>query len=179
MKEPGTVDRESIATGGEADGGGGWPPPPSLPRKRISVTPTPPGLRPPPPPKGRGQCVAILMESRILQSESGHHPFSRISPCSGPRGIAIGGGADGEGGCSPLPCLYRTKLLLKPHPRGAGAVRGDTWLKAVHDSSPASPHAVDRGSIAIGGGGPRGGGPSRYNERQPSVNRPGCPGCPG
>ena len=62
-------------------------------------------------------------------------------------GIAPGGGADGEGGASPLPCLHLTSLLLKlamlafphptrasrssPAPKGAGAVRGDIPTKAV------------------------------------------------
>jgi len=42
---------------------------------------------------------------------------------------------------------------LLPRPQeGAGSVRGDTWWEAVSGSSPGSPHAVDRGDIATGGG---------------------------
>ena len=42
-------------------------------------------------------------------------------------------------------------LLPRPLP-GAGSGRGDTWWEAVSGSSPGSPHAVDRGDIATGGG---------------------------
>ena len=73
----------------------------------------------------------------------------------------------------PHPCLRRqathTLLPASPTPpapaallprpqEGAGAVRGDIRGATVPGSSPGSPHAVDRGDIAAGGGGPRGGG---------------------
>ena len=94
----------------------------------------------------------------------------------------LGEGPTGRGNSFPLPCLPRSSHLTSPAspspvfhtptilllagpptppapsallPRplpGAGSVRGDTWWAAVSGSSPGSPHAVDRGDIATGGG---------------------------
>ena len=42
--------------------------------------------------------------------------------------------------------------------QGSSRIRGDAWCATVPGSSPGSPHVLDRGDIATGGGGPRGGG---------------------
>src|SRR5690606_18892389 len=58
--------------------------------------------------------------------------------------IAIGGGADGEGGASPLPCLHLPRITVAPTPPalhapppscGAGAVCGDSRWEVVSGSS--------------------------------------------
>jgi len=119
--------------------------------------------------------------SRVQPVGSRIRFFSRISPCAGPWGYRHWGRRPaGRGNLFPLPCLSRSKHLASrrhphtaracgapPPPRQAGAVLAipggkpypgcNRWA-TVPGSSPGSPHAVDRGDIAIGGGGPRGGG---------------------
>ena len=64
----------------------------------------------------RRVAMAMLVGSRIPQIEPGLHPISCISPCAVDRGgIAIRGGADGEG-ARPLPCLYLIVGTCNPHP---------------------------------------------------------------
>jgi len=90
--------------------------------------PTPPGLRPPPPPPGRGQCVGI----------------ARGKPCRGPVLPRISPPDTGPWWLSPRgrgPPLSLARRYPHPPPRprlrrsspvpGAGAVRGDSWGKAV------------------------------------------------
>ena len=99
--------------------------------------------------------------------------FSGISPCAGPWGYRHGGrGRRGGGTCSPSPVSHTPTILLlagipcprlrrsaPAPPRGRGSAC-DIRRAAVSGSSPGSPHAVDRGDIATGGGGSRGGGTS-------------------
>ena len=83
--------------------------------------------------------------------------------------IATEGGADGEGGAAPLPCLQRAPLPLQlavlsvsldPHParEGRGQCVGIADGKPCPGRSseaslfPGYSHAVDRGDIATGGG---------------------------
>ena len=91
-----------IAPGGGADGEGGMCPLPCLCFQYAGI----------PHPRRK-----MPRESRIRESE----PTHRLPLQTRPRhwtvgGIAPGGGADGEGGMCPLPCLYFQHAGI-PHPR--------------------------------------------------------------
>jgi hypothetical protein len=108
------------------------PPPLSLlsicwhPALNMPASPTPPGLRPPPPPQGAGAVVAIPGESRIRESK----PLRQLPLQTRPihwtvGGIPTGGGADGEGAKSPLPCLcFQYADIPYPGQRGTREARG-------------------------------------------------------
>jgi len=133
---------------------------------------------PPPPRRGGGSAWRYQGSSRIRGATGG-------KPCTGPWGYRHGGwGLAGRGNSFPLPCLSRSKHLasrcrhfcegypyasagtptppapsaLRPRPAGAVAVRGDIRGAAVSGVQPGGSRALDRGDIATGGGGSRGGG---------------------
>ncbi len=69
-----------------------------------------------------------------LHSSRLHMPLHGFPP-----DIATGGGADGEGGASPLPCLYPVRLFLRPPPRPASGLlprpKGRGQCVAIGDGS--------------------------------------------
>ena len=110
------------------------------PSTAAPTPPAPPALLPRPLP-GAGAVMAITGGKPYPRKQVREPPFFSISPCSGPWGYRHRGGADGEGGAAPLPCLYRAKLLQKPPPALKGSNHRTTLWAAVHASSPESPHA--------------------------------------
>ena len=107
----------------------------------------------PPPRGGPGAVVAI----------PGERPYpGRIPMHWTVGGIPTGGGADGEGAKSPLPCLWVQYASIphparppasSPTPGRAGGSRGDTRGKAVPG---AYPQTLDRGRHPHGGEGQTG-----------------------
>ena len=79
--------------------------PSRLPGFNMPASPTPPGPWPPPPPRGAGAVVAIPEENRIRERKPTRQLVLQALPIPWTvGGIASGGGADGEGAKSPLPC---------------------------------------------------------------------------
>ena len=83
-----------------------WPPIPI-------VTTNPVDQLPPPCPRPQG-AGAVNGDSRwkaVFQMLGGEPPFPRTSQYSGPWEYRHRGGADGEGGFAPLPCLYSIRFF--------------------------------------------------------------------
>ena len=96
---------------------------PAAPTFNMSVSPTPPGLRPPPPPRGGGGSRGDTRGKAVPGRANPHtSSFFRFSPYAGPWGI---------------------------YTRGGGGSRGDTRGKAVPG---AYPYTLDRGGYPHGGG---------------------------
>jgi hypothetical protein len=95
-----------ISSWGVGQTGRGQKAPSPVSAFNMPASPTPPGLRPPPPPRGAGAVVAIPEEGRIQESRPTRWlPLQPLPIHWTVEGISTGGGADGEGAKSPLPCL--------------------------------------------------------------------------
>ena len=83
-------------------------------------------------------------------------PAERSPPAPPPRPCFTRVGYPYASPASPTPPALRAP---PPPPGGGGGSHGDTRWKAVSGSPPGSPHGVDRGDIAMGGGDRGGGNP--------------------